>query len=169
MLQTQFPLVPIMALSATCPLRVLKDLVEVLKLENPIVSGEDSPTKGTVYFTAPLYCKNLHYKVVPKPHKGEDIYQAMVDSILDKHRGKSGIVYCFSKVASVELVSSLLIGLDSVSIFVGLVLSCLVLLTPVSSQAVGSELRVASHSEFPALTRFFRSRTLRLSPGNSRH
>ena len=91
MLQTQFPLVPIMALSATCLLRVLENLVEVLKLKNPIVLGDDSPTQGTIYFTAPFYQKNLHYKVVPKPHKGEDIYQVMVDWILEKHRGESAI------------------------------------------------------------------------------
>jgi superfamily II DNA helicase RecQ len=32
--------VPIMALSATCPPKVLDDLVEVLRLEKPVVSGE---------------------------------------------------------------------------------------------------------------------------------
>ncbi|KAJ2917914.1 hypothetical protein MD484_g2495, partial [Candolleomyces efflorescens] len=108
-LRTQFPSVPIMALSATCPPKVLKDLVQVLRLKGSVVSGEelthsptlssplDAPTNGTVYFTAPLYRKNLHYKVVPKPPKAEDVYQAMVDWILENHRGESGIVYCFSR------------------------------------------------------------------------
>ncbi|KAG1730305.1 P-loop containing nucleoside triphosphate hydrolase protein [Suillus lakei] len=55
-----FPHVPILALSATCPPRVLQDILKILKMK-PVVDGKAAPPDGTVYFSAPLYRKNLHY------------------------------------------------------------------------------------------------------------
>ena len=52
---------------------------------------------GTVYFTAPLYRKNLHYSVVPKSSSKSEAVQAMADYILEHHPNDSGIVYCLSK------------------------------------------------------------------------
>ncbi|KAF5332293.1 hypothetical protein D9611_008143 [Ephemerocybe angulata] len=49
-LKNSLPEVPIMALSAMCLPKVLKDIINVLQLP-PIVPGEDANTKGTVYFT----------------------------------------------------------------------------------------------------------------------
>ena len=56
----------------------------------------DAPSLGTVYFSSPLYRKNLHYSVVPKPDKAEQQIAAMRDYILDKHPNDTGIIYCFS-------------------------------------------------------------------------
>ncbi|KAF5380149.1 hypothetical protein D9615_006207 [Tricholomella constricta] len=86
-LRRLFPRVPIMALSATCPPKVLEDLIKTL----------DADAQGTVYFTAPLYRKNLHYTIVPKPAKSADVLQAMASYILELHPDDSGIVYCLSR------------------------------------------------------------------------
>lgn len=114
-LKTSFPKVPILALTATCPPSVLKDLVKQLRLKS-LTPGEcqlhaalssmiahdplGANYDGTVYFSAPLYRKNLHYQVLPKPSKGEATYQAIVDWITANHLGESGIVYCYSKAVS---------------------------------------------------------------------
>lgn len=112
-LKGSFPAVPIMALSATCPPKVLGDLINILRLP-PITPGESAcpgsarslgrcsrragaNTDGTVHFTAPLYRKNLHYKVVHKPSQGEAVYTSMAEWILKNHPNQSGIVYCYSK------------------------------------------------------------------------
>ncbi|KAF9447006.1 ATP-dependent DNA helicase [Macrolepiota fuliginosa MF-IS2] len=96
MLRQLFPSVPIMALSATCPPLVLKDLLKTLRLPD-IVDGRNAKASGTVYFFAPLYRKNLHYRVAPKPSKATEVTKAMVDYILEHHLNDSGIVYCLSK------------------------------------------------------------------------
>ncbi|KAF5351184.1 hypothetical protein D9756_008189 [Leucocoprinus leucothites] len=95
-LRQLLPSVPIMALSATCPPLVLKDLLKTLRLPD-IVDGRNAKSSGTVYFFSPLYRKNLHYRVVPKPSKASDVTKAMVDYILERHPNDSGIVYCLSK------------------------------------------------------------------------
>ncbi|KAL5514242.1 hypothetical protein ACEPAG_2330 [Sanghuangporus baumii] len=95
-LRQLFPRVPILALSATCPPKVLKDLLTTLRLK-PIVSGTAAAADGTVYFSAPLYRKNLHYTVAPKPSSASGVIKAMTKYILDHHRNDSGIVYCMSK------------------------------------------------------------------------
>ncbi|EJD05581.1 ATP-dependent DNA helicase [Fomitiporia mediterranea MF3/22] len=95
-LRQLFPRVPILALSATCPPKVLKDLLLTLRLK-PVVSGTAASADGTVYFSAPLYRKNLHYRVVPKPSSSNGLIKAMSDYILNHHQNDSGIVYCMSK------------------------------------------------------------------------
>ncbi|KAL5498565.1 hypothetical protein ACEPAH_1919 [Sanghuangporus vaninii] len=95
-LRQLFPRVPILALSATCPPKVLKDLLTTLRLK-PIVNGTAATADGTVYFSAPLYRKNLHYTVAPKPSSASGVIKAMTKYILDHHRNDSGIVYCMSK------------------------------------------------------------------------
>ena len=40
---------------------------------------------GTVYFTAPLYRKNLHYSVVPKPSNAKAAIDVMAEYIMEKH------------------------------------------------------------------------------------
>ena len=115
-LRKLYPSVPIMALSATCGPQVLQDLIRILGLK-AIVDGNgqyptlmsifiifvdirfdplDAPTKGTVYFSSPLYRKNLHYRVVPKPSKAADHLEAMRDYILEYHPNDTGIIYCFT-------------------------------------------------------------------------
>jgi ATP-dependent DNA helicase Q1 len=116
-----FPHTPIMALSATCPPIVLNDLIKILKLK-AVVNGErmwlfpiyrcpliivinpplGATPEGTVYFSAPLYRKNLHYKVIPKSSSAAAAIQDMADYILQHHPNDSGIVYCCSKKVSVS-------------------------------------------------------------------
>ncbi|GLB39373.1 putative ATP-dependent DNA helicase [Lyophyllum shimeji] len=105
-LRRLFPRVPIMALSATCPPKVLEDLIKTLGLK-AVVDGNNADTQGTVYFTAPLYRKNLHYTIVPKPAKGADVVQAMADYIIQHHPDDSGIVYCLSKKDAENVAESL--------------------------------------------------------------
>jgi hypothetical protein len=54
-------------------------------------------TEGTVYFSAPLYRKNLHYSVLPKPSSSTKVLEMMSDYILKNHKNDSGIVYCLAK------------------------------------------------------------------------
>ncbi|KAF8324278.1 P-loop containing nucleoside triphosphate hydrolase protein [Cantharellus anzutake] len=95
-LRQLLPHVPILALSATCPPRVLKDLLLILRLK-PAVNGNAATPEGTVYFSAPLYRKNLHYSVSPKPASATAVIQSITDYILEKHKDDSGIIYCLSK------------------------------------------------------------------------
>ncbi|QRW20085.1 DEAD/DEAH box helicase [Rhizoctonia solani] len=53
----------------------------------------DANTSDTVYFSAPLYRKNLHYSVLPKPASAAGAIQVMADYITQNHAGHSGIVY----------------------------------------------------------------------------
>ncbi|KAF9261337.1 ATP-dependent DNA helicase [Marasmius fiardii PR-910] len=90
------PSVPILALSATCPPRVLKDLLKILALKD-VVDGKSAPVEGTVYFSAPLYRKNLHYSIRLKHHEGNKVMEDMVAWIQEHHPNDSGIVYCLSR------------------------------------------------------------------------
>ncbi|EGO29247.1 hypothetical protein SERLADRAFT_445074 [Serpula lacrymans var. lacrymans S7.9] len=95
-LRQYFPDVPILALSATCPPKVLNDILKILQMKHT-VDGKAATRQGTVYFSAPLYRKNLHYAVLPKPSSTTQVIEAMVEYILEKHRDESGIVYCSTK------------------------------------------------------------------------
>ncbi|CAE6448446.1 unnamed protein product [Rhizoctonia solani] len=95
-LRQLFPNVPITALSATCPPKVLKDLLMTLRMRQ-VTDGKNANASDTVYFSAPLYRKNLHYYVLPKPASAAAAIQVMADYITQNHAGNSGIVYCLSK------------------------------------------------------------------------
>ncbi|CAK5264893.1 unnamed protein product [Mycena citricolor] len=95
-LRQNFPHVPIMALSATCPPRVLDDLLRVLGLKG-VVDGNNAKVNGTVYFCSPLYRKNLHYKILPKAAALKAQITAMKEYILENHANHTGIVYCHTK------------------------------------------------------------------------
>ncbi|KAG9311882.1 ATP-dependent DNA helicase [Chiua virens] len=101
-----FPHVPILALSATCPPRVLQDILKILHMK-PAVDGQAAPRDGTVYFSAPLYRKNLHYTVLPKPTSLKDTIKTMSEYILQKHKNDSGIIYCLSKKDAETVAASL--------------------------------------------------------------
>lgn len=60
----------------------------------------DANAEGTVYFTSPLYRKNLHYKIMEKPSQADKQVEIMVEYILKNHRDHSGIIYCFKKAVS---------------------------------------------------------------------
>lgn len=101
-----FPHVPILALSATCPPRVLQDILKILKMK-PVVDGKAAPSDGTVYFSAPLYRKNLHYTVLPKPSSAKELITTMSDYILQNHRNDSGIIYCIAKKDAESVAESI--------------------------------------------------------------
>ncbi|KAB5593590.1 hypothetical protein CTheo_2979 [Ceratobasidium theobromae] len=98
-LRQLFPRVPITALSATCPPSVLDDLLVTLRMRQ-VTDGNNANASDTVYFSAPLYRKNLHYSVLAKPASAASAIQVMADYITANHAGHSGIVYCLSKKAS---------------------------------------------------------------------
>lgn len=56
----------------------------------------DADPMGTVYFSSPLYRKNLHYRVVPKPDKAVDQIVVMKEYIMEHHPNHTGIIYCYS-------------------------------------------------------------------------
>ncbi|KAG5651808.1 hypothetical protein H0H81_007331 [Sphagnurus paluster] len=88
-LRELFPHVPIMALSATCPPKVLEHICKTLRLKD-VVDGNER----TVLFTAPLYRKNLHYKIVQKPDTRDEVIKTMANYITTHHPDDCGIVYC---------------------------------------------------------------------------
>ncbi|OAX38744.1 ATP-dependent DNA helicase [Rhizopogon vinicolor AM-OR11-026] len=101
-----FPHVPILALSATCPPRVLQDILKILKMK-PVVDGKAAIHDGTVYFSAPLYRKNLHYNVLSKPSSAKELIAIMSDYILQNHSGHSGIIYCLAKKDAESVAESI--------------------------------------------------------------
>ncbi|KAI0646663.1 P-loop containing nucleoside triphosphate hydrolase protein [Trametes meyenii] len=105
-LRQLFPKVPILALSATCPPAVLRDLLGTLRMPAP-VRGTTANAEGTVLFSAPLYRKNLHYTVMPKPASFQDSVLAMCDYILEHHRNDTGIIYCLSKKDTEQVAEAL--------------------------------------------------------------
>ncbi|OCH86014.1 ATP-dependent DNA helicase [Obba rivulosa] len=90
------PLVPILALSATCPPIVRDDVLSILRMKHT-VEGESAGPTGTVFFSSPLYRKNLHYTVLPKPSDSEKVIQTIKEYILEHHPNHTGIIYCLSK------------------------------------------------------------------------
>ncbi|KAH9029421.1 P-loop containing nucleoside triphosphate hydrolase protein [Lactarius pseudohatsudake] len=107
-LRTLCPQVPILALSATCPPDVLRDLIAILGLR-PLTNGTAAKPLGTVLFTSPLYRKNLQYKVLPKASDRVGAVRDMVKYILDRHPNETGIIYCLSR-ADAERVADQLCG-----------------------------------------------------------
>jgi len=79
-LRSDFPGVPIIALTATATPRVRQDIVHQLKLSEPaiFVSSFDRP--------------NLRYIVEPK-----NGYRERLLALLAKYRGEPAIIYCFSR------------------------------------------------------------------------
>ncbi|WWC87044.1 uncharacterized protein L201_001929 [Kwoniella dendrophila CBS 6074] len=96
MLKTLFPRVPIQAVTATLSSKTLPDLLKILRL-GPITDGSSAKTTGTVFFSAPLFRPNLHYKVLSKPSNAKSAIAAMGDWIQKNHQDQSGIIYCLSK------------------------------------------------------------------------
>ncbi|KAI9271878.1 P-loop containing nucleoside triphosphate hydrolase protein [Phascolomyces articulosus] len=88
---TVFADIPIMALTATCPWVVMKDVMSILQIRHPQMP------KGTLVYTGPLHRPNLVYQVVPRPDSMEETIQHMSQYILRHYRGQSGIIYCLSK------------------------------------------------------------------------
>lgn len=108
----------------------MPDLLKILRMA-PITDGRGNSillntsleltaaanTHGTVFFSAPLFRPNLHYRVISKPSSAKSAVERMGMWINDNHpqvyvsyfgcdgcelnhSGKSGIVYCLSKKVS---------------------------------------------------------------------
>ncbi|KAI9483682.1 MAG: P-loop containing nucleoside triphosphate hydrolase protein [Benjaminiella poitrasii] len=90
-LRTIFPKTKIMALTATCPWSVMKDVMKILNMKQPQVKN------GTLVFSAPLHRPNLAYRVVQRPDSAEETIRHIVDWILKNYPNQSGIIYCLSK------------------------------------------------------------------------
>ncbi|ORZ00626.1 P-loop containing nucleoside triphosphate hydrolase protein [Syncephalastrum racemosum] len=86
-----FTKTPIMALTATCPWRVMRDVIGILGLELP------QKRNGTLVYSAPLHRPNLVYKVFEKPDKPDAVIQHMAKWIMNNYPRSSGIVYCLTK------------------------------------------------------------------------
>lgn len=89
-LRTEFPNVPTIALTATATQEVRRDIVRQLRLREPrtFISSFNRP--------------NLSYSVVPK-RKGWD----GLSPLLEKYRGESAILYCFSRKDTETLAKDL--------------------------------------------------------------
>ncbi|GAM24623.1 hypothetical protein SAMD00019534_077980 [Acytostelium subglobosum LB1] len=92
LLKTEFPSLPILALTATATERVKKDVIFNLHMKNPITFKQS--------FNRP----NLQYAVVKKSKK---IVDDIAEFINKFYPGKSGIVYCISRNDCVTVASEL--------------------------------------------------------------
>jgi len=90
-IRTQFPQVPIIALTATATPRVKDDIIAQLALENPSI------------YQASFNRPNLSYYVYPKL----DSFNQMLEYI-KKHHTEAGIIYCQSRKKVENIVEKLL-------------------------------------------------------------
>ncbi|THV03386.1 ATP-dependent DNA helicase [Dendrothele bispora CBS 962.96] len=105
-LPDDFPSVPITALSATCPPETLKVLLVTFRL-GKLTGGQNAKTHGTVFFSAPLYRDNLHYKIMHKEGSGDRTLSDVAAYIQEKYKGESGIIYCLSRKNAEEVAEGL--------------------------------------------------------------
>ncbi len=89
-LRTEFPNVPTIALTATATESVRADIIRQLHLRSPRV------------FISSFNRPNLTYSVVPKRKGSEALF-----ALLEKYRGESAILYCFSRKDTEALASDL--------------------------------------------------------------
>ncbi|POW03456.1 hypothetical protein PSTT_11071 [Puccinia striiformis] len=106
-LKTLFPDTPIVALTATCPPRVMADVLKILKL-GPITKADKAKPTGTVLFTSPLSRPNLHYQVLKKPASANDLIDQIVEWIEQNHSGCQGIVYTLSQKDTATVAQGLI-------------------------------------------------------------
>lgn len=86
-----WPETPIIALSATCPPRVLENVLKILKLK-ATTPGEQAKATGTVFFSTPLFRHNLRFQVVPRPSQAQEALEALAAWIMQRHPNQCGIV-----------------------------------------------------------------------------
>ncbi|MCY4529557.1 MAG: DNA helicase RecQ [Chloroflexi bacterium] len=89
-LRARFPDVPCIALTATATERVRKDIVTQLDIQ------------GDRTFLSSFNRENLTYTVLPKSDHFSELLK-----LLNKHKGESAIIYCFSRKSTEELVEDL--------------------------------------------------------------
>lgn len=91
-LRTQYPGVPIMAMTATAPPRVQRDILQVLHIPR------------AQRFVSSFNRSNLHYEV---RRKGRIVLKDIADFIKAHHDGHCGIIYCLSKRSCEEVAQKL--------------------------------------------------------------
>ncbi|KAI9356580.1 P-loop containing nucleoside triphosphate hydrolase protein [Zopfochytrium polystomum] len=91
-LKTNFPGVPIMALTATANSQVKMDIKEVLKIQTCLT------------FTQSFNRKNLVYEVRPKTKNIDDDIETLIKG---RFANRSGIIYCTSRVACEDVAEKL--------------------------------------------------------------
>lgn len=89
-LRKKFSATPIIALTATATLKVREDIVKQLNLDNPEV------------FISSFNRPNLSYEVIPKKDSLK-----LILALLQSHKNKSVIIYCFSRNDTESLVTNL--------------------------------------------------------------
>ncbi|XVF87923.1 hypothetical protein PTKIN_Ptkin19aG0007400 [Pterospermum kingtungense] len=95
-LKTQFPNVPLVALTATATLKVQNDLMEMLHIPK------------CVKFVSTVNRPNLFYMVREKSSVGKVVIDEIAEYIKESFPNKeSGIVYCFSKKECEQVASEL--------------------------------------------------------------
>ncbi|RKF60861.1 putative qde3-like protein [Golovinomyces cichoracearum] len=95
-LRKDFPMVPIMALTATATQNVKVDVIQNLGMGNPPVFSQS--------FNRP----NLYYEVRPKKgRKLPDLLQEIAHIITSKYRGQTGIIYTLSRKGCEDMAQKL--------------------------------------------------------------
>ncbi|CAN1779612.1 ATP-dependent DNA helicase Q-like 2 [Linum perenne] len=95
-LKTQFPGVPVVALTATATQKVQNDLMEMLHIPK------------CVKFVSTVNRPNLFYKVREKPSVGKEVIDEIAEFIHDSYsHNESGIVYCFSRKECEQVAAEL--------------------------------------------------------------
>ncbi|KAI9500716.1 P-loop containing nucleoside triphosphate hydrolase protein, partial [Coemansia spiralis] len=100
-LKYMFPEVPVIALSATCPPRVLDSVRKILGIQG----GSGRPS--AIVYTSPLWRQNLRYGVVRKTACLADQRMQLVKWITERHANDRGIVYCATKNNAYEVATQL--------------------------------------------------------------
>lgn len=96
-----FPTVPLIALSATCPPRVLESVQSILGIEGNV----ERPS--ALVYTSPLWRPNLRYSVETKVENAVNQRLQVVKWITEHHGSDRGIVYCATKNDAYELATVL--------------------------------------------------------------
>lgn len=95
-LKTHFPIVPLLAVTATASQRVQTECCEIFK-----VSGTCQ------FFRSTFRRPNLTYSVRPKKDSKQKVVDEMAALITESYLGKSGIIYTFSRREAEEVASGL--------------------------------------------------------------
>ncbi len=85
-LKQAFPMIPLLALTATASDPVRKDVCQILGLRPNHLFLRSSANRS-----------NLHYSVRCKPDQKDKVIEQMADYIKDKHPKDAGIIYTFSR------------------------------------------------------------------------
>lgn len=89
-LKTEFPNIPVIALTATADKLTQKDILDKLNLKEPAI------------FISSFNRANITYRVIPK----KNIFNQLLD-FLDERKNESGIIYCLSRKSTESLAEDL--------------------------------------------------------------